>query len=148
MVKTKQLIREKVWFPGIDKMVEAVVRNCEACQRTVEEKKNLPLVMTQLPDGPWLSLAADFAGPLPGNKDQNAADDWDSTMIEDTSKDQTLESSQSGAMTGNLESASTGQGSKDPTAVEARAPLEEPRRYPIHLNRGQPPQKFGDTVLY
>ncbi|XP_064475331.1 uncharacterized protein K02A2.6-like [Ornithodoros turicata] len=381
MVKTKQLIREKVWFPGIDKMVEAVVRNCEACQRTVEEKKNLPLVMTELPDGPWLSLAADFAGPLPGNKyllvvvdeysrfpvvatlsslnggtvttklndmftvhgipevvktdngppffgkefadfmkhngirhhrvtplwpqangeverfiknlkktikaacvgghnwkdeideyllnyratphsttgvtpaellfgrkirtklpqmqqklsfediqerdsrkkrqmkaysdhrrhaahhglhkgdsvllkrtaplshetpyepqpykviriqgtavtavrdhrkivrnasffkripcrDQDAADDWDSTMIDDTSKDQTLESSQSGAMTGNLESASTGQGFKDPTAVEARAPLEEPRRYPIRLNRGQPPQKFGDTLLH
>ncbi|XP_064472313.1 uncharacterized protein K02A2.6-like [Ornithodoros turicata] len=67
MVKTKQLIREKVWFPGIDKMVEAVVRSCEACQRTAEDK-NLPSVMTQLPDGPWLSLVADLAGPLPGNK--------------------------------------------------------------------------------
>ncbi|XP_064475533.1 uncharacterized protein K02A2.6-like [Ornithodoros turicata] len=67
MVKTKQLIREKAWFPGIDKMAEAVVRSCEACQWIVEEK-NLPLVMTQFPDGPWLPLAADFPGPLPGNK--------------------------------------------------------------------------------
>ncbi|XP_064472857.1 uncharacterized protein K02A2.6-like [Ornithodoros turicata] len=68
IVKTKQLVREKVWFPGIDKKVESAVRNCEACQRTVEEKMTSPLMMTPLPGGPWQSLAADFAGPLPGNK--------------------------------------------------------------------------------
>ncbi|XP_033103314.1 uncharacterized protein K02A2.6-like [Anneissia japonica] len=28
IVKTKQLIREKVWFPGIDSMVERKVKNC------------------------------------------------------------------------------------------------------------------------
>ena len=32
IVKTKQLIREKVWFPGIDKQVEEVVRSCIPCQ--------------------------------------------------------------------------------------------------------------------
>lgn len=32
IVKRKQLIREKVWFPGIDKMVEETVKTCIACQ--------------------------------------------------------------------------------------------------------------------
>ncbi|XP_064485993.1 uncharacterized protein K02A2.6-like [Ornithodoros turicata] len=68
VVKTKQLIREKVWFPGVDRMVETAVKNCEACQRTVDGGRISPLKMTPLPDGPWQSLAADFAGPLPGNK--------------------------------------------------------------------------------
>ncbi|XP_064488499.1 uncharacterized protein K02A2.6-like [Ornithodoros turicata] len=67
LVKTKQLIREKVWFPGIDQKTEAVIKRCTACQTTVEEKRVSPLMMTPLPDGPWQSLAADFAGPLPGN---------------------------------------------------------------------------------
>lgn len=32
IVKTKQLLREKVWFPGIDKEVQRVVGECMACQ--------------------------------------------------------------------------------------------------------------------
>ena len=32
IVKTKQLIREKVWFPGIDKLVEETVHSCIPCQ--------------------------------------------------------------------------------------------------------------------
>lgn len=68
MVKTKQLIRKKVWFPGIDRKVEDAIKHCEACQRTVVENKTPPLVMTPLPSGPWQSAAMDFAGPLPGNK--------------------------------------------------------------------------------
>jgi hypothetical protein len=32
IVKTKQLIRYRVWFPGIDKMVETEIKQCSACQ--------------------------------------------------------------------------------------------------------------------
>lgn len=64
MLKTKQLFREKIWFPGIDTKVEAAVKNCEACQSTVVKKKCSPLKMSSLPDGPWQSLATDFAGRL------------------------------------------------------------------------------------
>ena len=32
IVKTKQLIRDKVWFPGIDKLAEEKVKNCLSCQ--------------------------------------------------------------------------------------------------------------------
>ena len=36
IVKTKSLIREKVWFPGRDKMVKDKVDNCLACQAVTE----------------------------------------------------------------------------------------------------------------
>ena len=32
IVKTKQLIRDKVWFPGIDKLTEDKGKNCLLCQ--------------------------------------------------------------------------------------------------------------------
>lgn len=32
IVKTKQLIRDKVGFPGIDKMTEETIQNCLPCQ--------------------------------------------------------------------------------------------------------------------
>lgn len=31
-VKTKQLLREKVWFPGIDDMVNNMIQHCILCQ--------------------------------------------------------------------------------------------------------------------
>ena len=32
IVKTKCLLREKVWFPGIDKVAEETIHNCLPCQ--------------------------------------------------------------------------------------------------------------------
>ena len=65
VVKTKSLLREKVWFPGIDKYVESVVKSCIPCQATVETKRLEPLQMSPLPSGPWKELSMDFCGPFP-----------------------------------------------------------------------------------
>ena len=67
IVKTKRLIREKVWFPGIDKMVKEKVDNCLACQAATPSKSSRiePLQMTPLPSGLWKTLAMDFLGPFP-----------------------------------------------------------------------------------
>lgn len=65
IVKTKSLLREKVWFPGIDRLVENEIQNCLACQATVECKNTEPLKMTELPEGPWRELSVDFCGPFP-----------------------------------------------------------------------------------
>ena len=65
IVKTKQLIREKIWFPGIDKHVEDAVKHCIPCQAAVPDNRRQPLQMTELPPAPWISVAADFCGPLP-----------------------------------------------------------------------------------
>ena len=32
IMKTKQLIRQKIWFPGVDAMVEDKIKNCISCQ--------------------------------------------------------------------------------------------------------------------
>jgi len=66
IVKTKQLIRDKVWFPEIDKLEEEKVKNCLSCQAsTPKSPSREPLRMTPLPSAPWKEVAVDFAGPFP-----------------------------------------------------------------------------------
>ena len=69
IVKTKALLREKIWFPGIDKMVERRVKSCIPCQASVPETKREPLKMSPLPTAPWTEISVDFAElrwiPLP-----------------------------------------------------------------------------------
>ena len=65
IVKSKQLLRSKVWFPGIDKKMEARCKGCLACQATVTQKSRTPIVMTETPSEAWERVAADFCGPFP-----------------------------------------------------------------------------------
>ena len=66
IVKTKQLIRDKVSFPGIDKMAEQKVQNCLSCQAaTAKSSSPEPLRMTPLPSAPGKEVVVDFAGPFP-----------------------------------------------------------------------------------
>lgn len=66
VVKTKQHIRERVWFPGIDKLVEDAVKSCIPCQASYPGPScRDPIMPTPLPPEPWHSLAIDFAGPFP-----------------------------------------------------------------------------------
>ena len=61
LVKTKQLIREKVWFPGVDNLTNDVIANCIACQATVPAKQSRdPYNMSPLPEGPWTEVSFDF----------------------------------------------------------------------------------------
>jgi transposase InsO family protein len=63
--KTKALLREKVWFPGIDGLVLRKVEHCGACKANEKKPKREPLCMTRLPKGPWQEVSADFCGPFP-----------------------------------------------------------------------------------
>ena len=67
IIKTKRLLRSKVWFPNIDKMVEETIQNCLPCQAATSgnHPPPEPLKMTQLPSGPWKEVAMDFLGPFP-----------------------------------------------------------------------------------
>ena len=65
LVKTKSLLREKVWFPNIDRMVEAKIKCCLACAATSSENNREPLQMTELPNSPWYQVSMDFQGPYP-----------------------------------------------------------------------------------
>ena len=53
IVKTKQLLRETVWFPGLDKKVEDIVKSCPACQLVTDTTAKVPLNPSKLPAGPW-----------------------------------------------------------------------------------------------
>nr|XP_039261226.1 uncharacterized protein LOC120337496 [Styela clava] len=46
MSKTKSLLTEKIWFPGMDAMVENVVKSCAACASVVKDERMLPLSMS------------------------------------------------------------------------------------------------------
>ena len=66
IVKTKRLLREKIWFPAIDSLAERRVRSCLACQATTSTPITPePIISTPLPAVPWKTLSADFLGPLP-----------------------------------------------------------------------------------
>ena len=66
LVKTKKLLREKVWFPGIDALAKEVIGSCLSCQVNSPESPPEPLHMTTLPPAPWHTLNIDVCGPLPG----------------------------------------------------------------------------------
>ena len=65
IVRTKQLLREKVWWPGIDKDVEHLIRSCISCQAQSSQSYPQPLAMTEMPSRPWTVLHADLCGPFP-----------------------------------------------------------------------------------
>ena len=64
IVKTKQRIRSKVWWPGIDNEVERKCKVCHGCQLVSQKPCPEPMKRTVLPKAPWQDLAADLLGPL------------------------------------------------------------------------------------
>ena len=66
IVKTKGLLREKVWWPGIDKDVEQMIKLCHARQVTGSGAVNYePLEVTKIPATNWHTAALDIQGPYP-----------------------------------------------------------------------------------
>lgn len=53
LVKTKALLREKIWFPHIDKLVESKVKSCQACLIATPVCKREHLLMSLLSAAPW-----------------------------------------------------------------------------------------------
>ena len=64
VTKTKKYLRTRVWFPGLDRMVEACIQHCHPCQVVTPSYEREPLRMTPLPSEPWKEVAMDFWGPI------------------------------------------------------------------------------------
>lgn len=66
IVKTKQFLRSKVWWPGIDRETEDFVRNCRVCQSiTPEGREGLePLTLKSFPKQPFSRINIDLFGPI------------------------------------------------------------------------------------
>jgi len=82
MVKMKQRLRTKVWWPGIDKEAEKFCKTCHGCQVVSRPNNPEPLQMTELPKGPWQDIAIDFMGPLPSGDYIFAVTDYYSRYVE------------------------------------------------------------------
>ncbi|VDI15407.1 Hypothetical predicted protein [Mytilus galloprovincialis] len=60
IVRTKQLLREKVYFPGIDKLVEQTCKSCIPCLASTPKNVFEPLQMSEIPNNVWENLSMDF----------------------------------------------------------------------------------------
>ena len=63
--KTKERLRSKVWWPGIDNQTGKKCRECFGCQLVTKHVPPPPIKPTRLPDGAWQEVALDLLGPLP-----------------------------------------------------------------------------------
>ncbi|CAB4035832.1 Transposon Tf2-6 poly, partial [Paramuricea clavata] len=84
ILKMKQRLRTKVWWPGIDQEAEKFCKTCHGCQVVSRPINPEPLQMTELPQGPWQDIAIDFMGPLPSGDYVFAATDYYSRYVEVT----------------------------------------------------------------
>ena len=63
--KTKALLREKVWFVGMDELVQKTLESCLACQAVGKPAPPAPIQQTGMPNNPWEQVHVDYCGPLP-----------------------------------------------------------------------------------
>ena len=64
IVRMKSMARVYVWWPGIDREIEALVRGCESCSQSRDCPQMAPLHPWEYPRNPWQRLHVDFAGPF------------------------------------------------------------------------------------
>jgi transposase InsO family protein len=59
ITKCRMRARQSVWWPGISREIEDIVRNCKSCAK---EKCNAaePLIPTPTPEYPWQKIASDL----------------------------------------------------------------------------------------
>ena len=68
IVKTKERLRSKVWWPGIDREADKKCRECFGCQLVTKNISSPPVKPTQMPQLPWEELALDLLGPMPSGE--------------------------------------------------------------------------------
>ena len=66
MQKMKQFLRGKVWWPGMDRNIEFMVKRCQICQAANPEGKERlePLRIKPTPERPFSTVHIDLFGPL------------------------------------------------------------------------------------
>ena len=63
--KTKQMLRAKYWFPGMNGMIDQMVGHCYDCQVTTQDRRQEPIKPSVIPKEPWEEISIDFGGPYP-----------------------------------------------------------------------------------
>ena len=65
ITRTKQMIREKYWFPMMNKMIENILAQCYECMVTRKEHRTCPIKPQVIPASEWHTVSIDFGGPYP-----------------------------------------------------------------------------------
>jgi len=65
VVKTKSLARSLLWWPGLDKDIERMIKHCATCQADADSPRRASGIWP-VPDRPWQRIHVDFAGPFKG----------------------------------------------------------------------------------
>ena len=66
IVKTKGLLRENVWWPGIDQDAEHLIKSCHSFQVTSQSNNiSVPVTSTETLENCWDTLAKNLRGPYP-----------------------------------------------------------------------------------
>ena len=58
--RTKAKARKVLYWPGMGKDIETMVRKCAQCQQLQPKHQAEPLVPHQIPDLPWMKVGADI----------------------------------------------------------------------------------------
>lgn len=61
----KRRLRDRVWWPAMDREAERFVASCEGCRLVGLPSKPEPMQRRKMPSRPWIDVALDFMGPLP-----------------------------------------------------------------------------------
>ena len=67
MQRMKSLARSHVWWPGLDRDIETMVKACTPCQQVKQAPAVAPLHPWIWPSRPWTRVHVDFAGPVFGS---------------------------------------------------------------------------------
>lgn len=67
VVRTKQYLRSKFYWPSMDLDVERLIRNCSACVLNQPLHGDQPLQPLELPPRPWTKIGIDLVGPIQNN---------------------------------------------------------------------------------
>ena len=60
IVKTKQLARDRIYWPGINKQIEDMISKCEACLKNRPKQQKEPMTIHPLPSLPWNKVGTDL----------------------------------------------------------------------------------------
>ena len=70
----KSVARSYIWWPGLDKAIEEVVKSCTSCQAVKHSPAVAPVQPWTWPNQPWKRIHLDFAGPFQGSMFSIAVD--------------------------------------------------------------------------
>lgn len=61
MSTMKNILRQGLWWPGMDRDVEEFVKSCPECQLVTSYSHPPPITMAELPTNPWDYVSMDFS---------------------------------------------------------------------------------------